>query len=123
MVQGLQWTVLLGVQVSIILASNGFQIYTVSLVRLQWYKKECKFCLHKKKDGEKHFLSAVDGCHIGPASIRQKNFHKDSRLKRDNLCYEHKMSYLIDRDCYLSTEGGKKANTFREPRYIRSQEK
>ena len=40
MVQGLQWTVLLGVQVSIILASNGFQTYTLSLVRLQWYKKE-----------------------------------------------------------------------------------
>ena len=40
MVQGLQWTVLLGVQVSTIPASNGFQIYTVSLVRLQWYKKE-----------------------------------------------------------------------------------
>ena len=83
----------------------------------------CKFCLHRKKDGEKHHISAVDGCHIGPASIRQKNLHKDSKLKRDNLCYEHKMSYLIDQACYLSTEGGKKANTFREPRYIRSQEK
>ena len=45
MVQGLQWTVLLGVQVSIILASNGFQIYTVSLVRLQWYKKEWLFSM------------------------------------------------------------------------------
>ena len=46
MVQGLQWTVLLGVQVSIILASNGFQIYTVSLVRLQWYKKEWEIYNH-----------------------------------------------------------------------------
>ena len=34
MVQGLQWIVLLGVQVSIILAFNGFQIYTVQV--LQW---------------------------------------------------------------------------------------
>ena len=83
----------------------------------------CKFCLHKKKDGERHHISSVDGCHIGPASIRQKNWHKDSKLKRDNLCYEHNMSYLIDQVCYLSTEGGKKANTFREPRYIRSQDK
>ena len=34
MVQGLQWTVLLGVQVSIILASDGFQIYTVQGIHL-----------------------------------------------------------------------------------------
>ena len=34
MVQGLQWIVLLGIQVSIILAINGFQIYTVQ--GLQW---------------------------------------------------------------------------------------
>ena len=82
----------------------------------------CELCLHKKVPGVRHAISKTDGCHIGSASLRQRRIQNDHDLKRDNLCYEHKMSLTIC-ECYKSTAGGKKPNTAREPRYIKGQGK
>ena len=80
----------------------------------------CLFCLRMKKPGERHFIDEKVGCHIGPATLRKQREREDKGLKRDYLCYKHKVALPVCRPCYVSTDGNKKANEVPLPKYIGS---
>ena len=79
----------------------------------------CLLCLRMEKPGQRHFIDEKVGCHIGPATLRKQREREDKGLKRDYLCYKHKVALPVCRPCYVSTDG-KKANEVPLPKYIGS---
>ena len=77
----------------------------------------CLFCLHQKKPGERHFIDERSGCHIAPATARQQRLKGDRGLRRDYLCYEHKVALPLCRPCFVSETKGK-ANEVPQPKYL-----
>ena len=77
----------------------------------------CLFCLHRKKSGESHFIDEKNGCHIGPATSRQRRLRDDKGLRRDYLCHEHKIALPLCRPCFISETRGK-ANEVPQPKYL-----
>ena len=77
----------------------------------------CPYCLGKKTVG-KHSKDPQKGCHIKPASSRQRRMHDDDNLKRDELCQEKGVSVYACYHCYTGTHNGKRPNQMGSPRYL-----
>jgi len=77
----------------------------------------CPYCLGKKTIGQ-HAKDDQKGCHIKPASSRQKRMHDNENLKRDELCRETEVSVYACHHCFTGTDNGKRPNQMGSPRYL-----